>query len=107
MESKEQKPLDVTIDEIYLTSQFSKQDGKCYWTDFPIDPYGVYESPNPAPSLERLDESKGYVPGNVVICLRLFNLGRQRCPEKKFRYQVNQLREHFIGNQVKIDLTKL
>ena len=39
--------------------------------------------------------------------LRLFNLGRQRCPEKKFRQQVNQLREHFIGNQIKIDLTKL
>ena len=105
---KRTEPLDVTIDEIYLTSQFSKQDGKCYWTDFPIDPYGVYESPNPlAPSLERLDESKGYVPGNVVICLRLFNLGRQRCPENKFRGQIELLKEHFMGNKVTIDLTEI
>ena len=105
---KRTEPLDVTIDEIYLVKQFSKQEGKCYWTDFPIDPYGVYESPNPlAPSLERLDESKGYIPGNVVICLRLFNLGRQRCPEPKFKNQIEQLREHFIGNKVSIDLTDL
>ncbi|ADO99123.1 hypothetical protein Np050604_021 [Cyanophage S-RIM44] len=98
---KRTEPLDVTIDEMFLVKQFSRQNGKCYWTEFPIDPHGVYEKNNPlAPSLERLDESKGYVPDNVVICLRLFNLGRQRCPEKKFKQQVNQLREHFMGKQV-------
>ena len=105
---KRTEPLDVTIDEMYLINQFSKQNGKCYWTGFPIDPYGIYESPNPlAPSLERLDESEGYIPGNVVICLRLFNLGRQRCPEKKFRSQLNQLKEHFMGNKVVGDLTDI
>ena len=98
---KRTEPLDVTIDEMFLVKQFSRQNGKCYWTEFPIDPHGVYEKNNPlAPSLERLDESKGYVPDNVVICLRLFSLGRQRCPEKKFKQQVNQLREHFMGKQV-------
>jgi len=98
---KRTEPLDVTIDEMFLVKQFSRQNGKCYWTEFPIDPHGVYEKNNPlAPSLERLDESKGYVPDNVVICLRLFNLGRQRCPEKKFKQQVNQLREYFMGKQV-------
>ena len=98
---KRTEPLNVTIDEMFLVKQFYKQNGKCYWTEFPIDPHGVYEKNNPlAPSLERLDESKGYVPDNVVICLRLFNLGRQRCPEKKFKQQVNQLREHFMGKQV-------
>ena len=101
-------PLDVTIDEMYLIKQFSKQDGKCYWTEFPIDPHGVYEKNNPlAPSLERLDESKGYIPDNVVICLRLFNLGRQRCPENKFRGQIKLLKEHFIGNKVTVDLTEI
>ena len=98
---KRTEPLDVTIDEFYLIEQFKKQDGKCYWTDYPINPYGVYESNNPlAPSLERLDESKGYIPDNVVIALRLFNLGRQRCPEDKFKIQIAQLKEHFNGNLV-------
>lgn len=105
---KRTEPLDVTIDEMYLIKQFSKQDGKCYWTEFPIDPHGVYEKNNPlAPSLERLDESKGYIADNVVICLRLFNLGRQRCPENKFRGQIKLLKEHFIGNKVTVDLTEI
>ena len=98
---KRTEPLDVTIDEFYLINQYKKQNGNCYWTEYPIDPYGVYEKNNPlAPSLERLDESKGYIPDNVVIALRLFNLGRQRCPENKFRDQVIKLKDHFNGNQV-------
>ena len=105
---KRTEPLDVTIDEMYLIKQFSKQDGMCYWTEFPLDPHGVYEKNNPlAPSLERLDESKGYIADNVVICLRLFNLGRQRCPENKFRGQIKLLKEHFIGNKVTVDLTEI
>jgi hypothetical protein len=104
---KRTEPLDVTIDEMYLIKQFIKQNGKCYWTEFPINPYGVYEKNNPlAPSLERLDESKGYIAENVVLALRLFNLGRQRCPEKKFRQQIVQLKRHFNGEQVVNDLTE-
>jgi hypothetical protein len=105
---KRTEELDVTIDEIYLVKQFSKQNGRCYWTKFPINAQGVFESHNPlAPSLERLDDTKGYIPGNVVIALRLFNLGRQRCPEEKFKEQVNQLKEHFSGNTLKNPLEQL
>ena len=105
---KRTEPLDVTIDEQYLIHQFAKQNGKCYWTDFPINPQGVFVSPNPlAPSLERLDESLGYVPGNVVIALRLFNLGRQCCPESTFRDQIQSLKNHFSGVDTRNALEKL
>lgn len=105
---KRTEPLDVTIDDVYLIKQFSKQNGKCYWTGFPINPQGVFESNNPlAPSLERLDENKGYIPENVVIALRLFNLGRQRCPESKFRDQIDQLKQHFSGLMLKNGLEQL
>lgn len=105
---KRTEPLEVTIDEIYLIKQFSKQNGKCYWTNFPINPQGVFESNNPlSPSLERLDETKGYIPGNVVIALRLFNLGRQRCPEAKFKEQVQSLKNYFSGEDVRNPLEKM
>lgn len=105
---KRTEPLEVTIDEFYLIKQFSKQSGKCYWTDFPINPQGVFESHNPlSPSLERLDETKGYIPGNVVIALRLFNLGRQRCPETKFKEQVQFLKDHFSGKDMRNSLEKM
>jgi hypothetical protein len=105
---KRTEPLDVTIDELYLIQQYKNQEGKCYWTGFPLNPYGVYEKDNPlSPSLERLDESLGYIPGNVVLALRLFNLGRQRCPENKFKHQVNKLKEHFNGTHVVYDVTQI
>jgi hypothetical protein len=98
---KRTEPLDVTITEQYIAQQYKSQDGKCYWSDYPIDPYGVYESQNPfAPSLDRLDESKGYIPGNVVITLRLMNLGRQTCPPNKFKEKIKKLQNHFKGEIV-------
>ena len=104
---KRTEPLEVSIDEIYLIQQFSKQNGKCYWSGYPINPNGVYEKNNPlSPSLERLDENLGYISGNVVIALRLFNLGRQRCPETKFKYQMQQLKDHFMGKEVVGNLDK-
>lgn len=105
---KRTEPLDVTIDEFYLIDQFSKQNGKCYWTGFPINPHGVYEKHNPfSPSLERLNEELGYVPGNVVIALRLFNLGRQRCPEYKFKSLMDQLKDHFSGKDTRNYLERI
>ncbi len=97
--------LPVTIDWIYLQNQWFKQDGKCYWSGYPIDPQGIYERNNPlAMSLERRDDALGYVPGNVVLALRLFNLGRQTTPEDIFVNQVQSLREHFEGKQIKSSL---
>ena len=105
---KRTEPLDVTIDEQYLMDQFVKQNGLCYWTCFPIDLQGIFISPNPlAPSLERLDESLGYIPGNVVIALRLFNLGRQRCPESMFKEQIQSLKNHFSGIDSRNSLEKM
>ncbi len=92
------KYLPVTIDWMYLQSQWIKQGGRCYWSGYPIDPNGIYERDNPlAMSCERLDDKEGYVPGNVVLALRLFNLGRQTTPEDKFKKQMDSLREHFQG----------
>ena len=105
---KRTEPLDVTIDEQYLIHQFAKQNGKCYWTGYPINPQGIFLSPNPlAPSLERLDESLGYIPENVVIALRLFNLGRQRCPESMFKEQIQSLKDHFSGVDTRNALEKM
>lgn len=97
--------LPVTVDWVYLQNQWFKQDGKCYWSGYPIDPDGIYERFNPlAMSLERLDDALGYIPGNVVLALRVFNLGRQTTPEDKFRKQMNLLKDHFQGKQIQSSL---
>jgi len=98
---KRTEPLEVTITDQYLAQQYNLQDGKCHWSKYPIDPYGVYESQNPfAPSLDRIDPMKGYVPGNVVLTLRMINLGRQNCPPEKFQSLMELFKNHCKGESV-------
>ena len=71
------EPLEIDIDHIYLEQLFSKQNGKCYWFGTPIDPQNIFVARHPlAPSVDRLDDSKGYTKDNVVITTRFTNFGR-------------------------------
>jgi hypothetical protein len=99
--SSREQALEVSITGEYLESLYHEQNGLCYWTGYPLDPKAQFEKYNPlALSLDRLDETRGYVPGNVVLTLRLFNLGRQTCPPEKFKQQVELIRKHFLGESV-------
>lgn len=90
--------LEVTITPQYLMEQFKRQDGKCYWSGYPLNPNDIFKSRCPwSISLDRLDDSKGYVPGNVVLTTRAENLGRKDTPfdvyqkyiEKRNNYTLN------------------
>lgn len=89
--------LDVTIDEQYLMELYKKQDGRCYWSNYPLDPKDVFKKHCPkAISLDRLDDSKGYIPGNVVLTTRGENLGRKDCPVDEYRKYVDQRKLYSI-----------
>ena len=61
------------------------QGGRCAYTGLALDPQLVYEHRHPlAPSLERLDCDRGYEPGNVVLVLRMLNLGRSSYPLEEY-----------------------
>tara|TARA_B100001741_G_scaffold294371_1_gene276653 strand:- start:58 stop:534 length:477 start_codon:yes stop_codon:yes gene_type:complete len=101
---EEALPLDITAQS--LRDQYNKQEGKCYWSGFPIDINGLLERSNPlAPSLDRLDDDKGYTQDNVVLTIRLFNLGRQTCPADKFRKICDKIERHYKGEQVVASLS--
>jgi len=62
----------ITIDHEYLISLFDEQKGLCYYSGLPLvcAPLSNWQC-----SVERLDNSKGYIPGNIkLICLE-FNIG--------------------------------
>lgn len=97
--------LDVDITPESLKKQFIKQGCACYWTGFPIDPEGIFERDNPlAPSLDRLKCDKGYTQDNVVIALRMINLGRTTCPDDKFREIIKKFKAHCKGEKVRNSL---
>tara|TARA_Y100000004_G_C8641095_1_gene297081 strand:- start:41 stop:451 length:411 start_codon:yes stop_codon:yes gene_type:complete len=76
----------VEIDDVYLEDLFNKQNGKCYWLDTIINPMDAFTPHHPlAPSVDRLDNEKGYVKDNVVITTRFANCGRRNAEDKFFR----------------------
>ena len=84
---REHKMHDIAITWEYLKEVFEGQNGRDYWfPEYEIDlqeifvPYSIK-----APSVDRLDETKGYIEGNVVITTRFANLGRGNFKEDEFR----------------------
>ena len=67
----------VKIDENYLMKLFKEQLERCYWLGTKINVSDVLIPHHPlAPSIDRLNNDVGYVPGNVVITTRFANRGR-------------------------------
>lgn len=66
---------DCDFNSNYLKELFETNQGICYWFKIPMQP-----SINPRyplqPSIDRLDNTKGYVKDNIVICCLFANTGR-------------------------------
>lgn len=61
---------------------YDKQGGLCYWTDVPLSL--LNNSPTKL-SFERLNCSRGYIKGNVVLSSMFGNTGRGDCPVEEFQ----------------------
>ena len=86
----------VTITEEDLIDIYNQQKGKCHWSGLPLDAKFNAVKHHPfAISPERLDNSKDYDKTNVVLCRRMFNLGRMAFPEKDFEDAMKILKEEF------------
>ena len=64
------------------------QGGKCFWLDIDID--FTMKDWLRSPSLDRLDNTKGYTIDNVVLTTRFANLGRSVVGQKDMRKFVNK-----------------
>ena len=77
---------DVEIDHLYLEKLFFEQNGRCAYLQTIIDPMDVFISNHPlAPSVDRLDNSKGYTKENIVIATRFTNRGKESAEDDWFR----------------------
>lgn len=91
---------DVTITVQDLLDKFEQQNGKCYWSGLPLNPEFNKIKHHPfAISPERLDNALPYSKENVVLCRRMFNLGRMAFPEKDFESAMKILKEEFKKEQ--------
>ncbi len=74
-------PITLTVEIIHEI--LSEQEGRCYWFGIPLKSSAEPRSPW-QPSLDRLDNSKGYTRDNVVVSSFLANIGRNRNTTETF-----------------------
>jgi len=72
----------VEIDENYLISIFDAQNERCAVTGLPM----TFDESEYAISIDRLDNSKGYVEGNVRLICRQVNLMRNTLTPERFQW---------------------
>lgn len=94
-------PLELTIND--LQALYEQQDGKCAYTGETIRVYSGHFSKklrarNRA-SLDRIDSSKGYVPGNVQWVLAEVNLMKNVLSQTDFLALVARIYETRLGNR--------
>ena len=99
--------LKVSIDADYLEQLFDQQGGKCYWLGIPLDPSRIFIKKHPlAMSVDRLDNKKGYVPGNVVIACRMINLGKLDYPSDEFSRVISEVKDFFLEEKRNIGVQR-
>ncbi len=72
------------ITEADILGLFESQKGLCYWFGVPMTPSVVNQDVF-KPSLDRLDNSKGYTLDNVVLASRAANIGRGPATVERFK----------------------
>ena len=90
-------PFDIDID--FLDELFRKQNGRCYWLGIPMVPSIKARDPR-RPSVDRIDNAKGYTRDNVVLSCMFANLGRSVCDFETMSAFTEELRGHFASKQV-------
>lgn len=82
--------IDTDIDIHFINELFYSQGGKCYWLK-------IYMESNHyllQPSLDRIDNERGYYKDNIILCSLFANRGRNQASFEEF--------ESFIKNNLKI-----
>lgn len=84
----------ITID--YLEKLFRQQKGLCFYTNKPMlkDTRDVINS-NDSVSIDRIDSSKGYVEGNIVLCRWIINRMKNEVSHSIFLELISEIYTNF------------
>jgi hypothetical protein len=68
-----QEGVHIDIDAAYLISLYRRQEGKCFYTDIPMEWDQAKGLRRHALSIDKITPAHGYVKGNVVLCVARVN----------------------------------
>jgi hypothetical protein len=98
---KRNKDVNITIDD--LKEQWEKQNGICEFTGIKLilSSYSkIYKNPIYAASLDRIDNSKGYIIGNIRWIARSINLMKNDMSDDMVNELIDLIIEHKKGSHV-------
>lgn len=72
-------PTTITANQLFV--QLEKQEYRCYYTGIPLE---LTAPKHLVPSIDRIDNSKGYKSGNVVFCLWCVNKAKNDMTVEQF-----------------------
>lgn len=88
------KRHEITITKNDIKDMWEKQNGRCFWTNCEMSLEDLFVSHSPfAPSVDRLDNKRGYHKDNVVLTLRFTNKGRGGYNNPNFKERLNTILE--------------
>lgn len=88
------RKLDFEINMDYVWDIYKSQGGVCYYSGIPIQFTPSYKRKNQTASIDRIDSSKGYINGNIVICHKNINLMKRHWSEYFFLILCQRIYDH-------------
>lgn len=82
--NKRSKIEEINVTPEFLEDLYKEQNGLCYYTGLPF-------TETDRPSVDRIDSSKGYIQGNVVICKSSINFMKQEFTIEQFKQNIIDL----------------
>lgn len=93
--SAAKRKIEFDVTREYLDEIFQNQNGKCVYTGFELG--FVTTGHHMTASLDRIDSSKGYLPGNVQWVHKDVNRMKWDLPETQFIEICQRITENFAG----------
>lgn len=95
-----------TINEEFLKNLYKSQKGLCYYSNIPMNTQSYIEWKC---SVERINNNKGYISDNIVLCCYEFNIAKQWTKEK-FQQIIGLIKKEIPKNELektKNDILKI
>ena len=88
--NKKRHKIETDFDSKYIKELFDKQNGLCAYFKIPLVITKTKKHPF-KPSIDRIDNNKGYTKDNIVLCCLMANMGRNSCSYEEWMKCLDEL----------------